>query len=83
MGVSVHIKMGSRGQIVVPKVFRDYLGLKEGGEVVIEVSDDQITIKPVKKDIHAKWEKIAREQGFDIKREGILYGDSLYKKVMG
>ena len=33
--VSIRIRVGPKGQVVIPKVFRDAYGIKEGGEVVI------------------------------------------------
>jgi len=43
--VSIRIKVGSKGQIVIPKVFRDAYGIKEGCEVVIMPTEDGLIIK--------------------------------------
>ena len=42
--------VSSKGQIVVPKEFRDDLGIKEGQKVVVEEVDGAIIIIPVPKD---------------------------------
>tara|TARA_Y100000310_G_scaffold271987_1_gene286737 strand:- start:9865 stop:10104 length:240 start_codon:yes stop_codon:yes gene_type:complete len=38
-------EIGEKGQIVVPKDIRDYLGLNIGSRVIFEVKDDKIFIK--------------------------------------
>ncbi len=38
--------ISEKGQIVIPKDVRDYLGLKPGTEITFEVSDGKVTIKP-------------------------------------
>ena len=38
--------ISEKGQIVIPKDVRDYLGLKPGTEVVFEVSKDGVILKP-------------------------------------
>ena len=37
--------MGPKGQILIPKVFRDRYGLKEGDAVVIEPEEDGVLIR--------------------------------------
>jgi len=43
--VNIKLKVGPKGQIVIPKVFRDAYGIKEGGEVIIEPTDKGLVIK--------------------------------------
>ena len=38
--------LGPKGQIVIPKDIRDFLGLKPGSEVTLEVVGNEIIIKP-------------------------------------
>ena len=38
--------LGEKGQIVIPKDVRDYLGLKPGSEVILEVRGRELIIKP-------------------------------------
>lgn len=40
--------VGEKGQIVVPKDIREHLGIKPGSEVVFEVKEKEIVIKPAK-----------------------------------
>ena len=38
-------KIGPKGQIVIPKDIRDYLGLKSGSEVVLEVKGRELVLR--------------------------------------
>ena len=46
--VSIRIRVGPKGQVVIPKVFRDAYGIKEGGEVVIIPTEEGLIIKKKK-----------------------------------
>ena len=39
-------KIGPKGQIVIPKIIRDYVGIKPGDTVLIEVREGEIVIIP-------------------------------------
>ena len=43
--VSIRLKVGPKGQIVIPKVFREAYGIKEGGEVIVEPTEEGLVIK--------------------------------------
>ncbi len=45
--VSIRLKVGPKGQIVIPKVFREAYGIKEGGEVIVEPGESELVIKRV------------------------------------
>jgi AbrB family looped-hinge helix DNA binding protein len=80
MNIVIKSKIGSRGQIVIPKIARENLGMIEGSSVIIEMTDDELRIKSTKKDILSRWSKIAEEEGMDVKKE-IKYGDKLYEEI--
>ncbi|MBI4162694.1 MAG: AbrB/MazE/SpoVT family DNA-binding domain-containing protein [Candidatus Aenigmarchaeota archaeon] len=40
--------VGEKGQVVLPKDIRDQLGIKPGSEVVFDVKDGEVNIKPNK-----------------------------------
>ncbi|MEX2715149.1 MAG: AbrB/MazE/SpoVT family DNA-binding domain-containing protein [Candidatus Sigynarchaeota archaeon] len=44
--VIIHRKIGPRGQIILPKDAREYLGLKVGDEICIEIEGNAIKISP-------------------------------------
>ena len=39
-------KIGPKGQIVIPKIIREYLGVKPGDTVILEVREGEIVIVP-------------------------------------
>ena len=43
--VKLKVKVGPKGQIVVPKILREAYGIKENGYVVLEPLDDGIKIR--------------------------------------
>jgi len=42
------LKVGKKGVIVLPKAFRERVGIEEGGEVLAEVVGDAIVLKPLR-----------------------------------
>ena len=41
------VKMSSKGQITIPKEFREKLGLKEGDEVLVRLRETGLEISPI------------------------------------
>jgi len=39
-------KIGQKGQIVIPKVVREYAGIKPGDEIEMEVREKEVVIRP-------------------------------------
>lgn len=39
-------EIGKKGQVVIPKDIRKFLGLKEGQKVVFEAREEEVVIKP-------------------------------------
>ena len=44
--MNIRKKLGQKGQLVIPKVVREFLGIKPGDVVVIEVREKEVLIKP-------------------------------------
>ncbi|MBI5393553.1 AbrB/MazE/SpoVT family DNA-binding domain-containing protein [Candidatus Woesearchaeota archaeon] len=73
-------KVGMRGQIVIPKVIRENLGILENKTVVITVEDKSVKIIPSRgEDILKSWQEIAKKEGTDVKNT-FIYGDKLYEE---
>ena len=45
---SIRIEVQPKGQIIIPKVFRDAYGIKEGGEVIVIPTEDGLINKTEK-----------------------------------
>ena len=54
------MKVGPKGQVVIPKEIRDEKKIFPGDEVFIELSDEGILIEKPKRDIVADFERIAK-----------------------
>ncbi len=54
------MKVGPKGQVVIPKVFRKALGIAPGSKVVFELRENEVRIRKPKKDVVRVFEKIAK-----------------------
>lgn len=74
-------KMGMRGQLVIPKMIRESLGIVENKTVLLEVDHKTVRLIPVEsQDILSAWEGIAKKEGGNISKD-FVYGDELYEEV--
>lgn len=76
----IKVKLGGKGQLVIPKVIRESLGLTENKTIVLEIKDKTIEIKALDDQVPAKWQSIAEKEGLDVTK-GLTYGDKLYEQV--
>jgi AbrB family looped-hinge helix DNA binding protein len=79
--VRVKVKLGSKGQLVIPKVIRNSLGLIENKFVILDVKEKSLEIKALDEGIVEKWRNIAEKEGLDVSKE-LIYGDKLYEEVL-
>jgi AbrB family looped-hinge helix DNA binding protein len=47
--MQVKRRLGPKGQIVLPKDIREMLGVKPGNEIILEVTGDEVKIRPSNK----------------------------------
>ncbi len=71
-------KVGPKGQVVIPQVFRKILGIAPGSKVVMEIEDDKILIEKPKKDVAG----IFREIAFSGKPAGKLHPHYGYEESL-
>ncbi|MBI1972888.1 AbrB/MazE/SpoVT family DNA-binding domain-containing protein [Candidatus Woesearchaeota archaeon] len=80
--MKIERELGTKGQVVIPKDIRAFLGLKRGRKVVFETRDHEVVIKPeqdvdaflrdffsfphLKKDITLKELKKMRDDSYDV-----------------
>lgn len=65
--IKEEMKMGPKGQVVIPKVFRKALGLHPGNKVVFELKGSAIVIEKPKRDVISVFENIAKEVKYNKK----------------
>ncbi|ASJ15706.1 AbrB family transcriptional regulator [Thermococcus chitonophagus] len=69
----VTVKVSSKGQIVIPKVIREKLGIREGDELEILDFGNEIVIVPIKRNINLKGilklEKPVKEIMEEVRKE--------------
>ncbi len=77
------MKIGPKGQVVIPKSFRDYLGVYSGSEIIFELVDKGVLIEKQKTDVVSIFEKIAKS-GKSVKVDPHAYEEEIeerWKKV--
>ncbi len=50
LGLTLKLRVGRKGYIILPKAIREAVGIDEGDEVIVEIRDG-IVIKPAKKKV--------------------------------
>ncbi|MFY3741276.1 MAG: AbrB family looped-hinge helix DNA binding protein [Candidatus Nitrosomirales archaeon] len=78
--VKFKVRVGSKGQLVIPKIVRTSLGLTENSYVSIEVKDKYVEIKPLQEDFIARWDELRKKEGLDVTKK-MKYGDAMYEEV--
>ena len=77
----VKTKVGARGQIVIPKVIRESLGIVENKTVLLELDKKSLRLTTsTGEDILKSWEEISKSEGTNVAKN-IKYGDKLYEDV--
>jgi len=79
----IKVKLGDKGQLVIPKVVRESIGLKENGSALLEVKEKVIEIRPLSsEDLLERSRERAKKYGGDIRKQGWVYGDKIYEEVL-
>ena len=76
--VSVTTKVSSKGQVVLPKIFRDEYGLRPGQRVTIKEEGGKLIIEKPNVSIKQLLEDTAKKYG----KKGYVYSSSEYEEAM-
>ena len=71
------MKVGPKGQIVIPKHIRDSLGVRPSDNVLIDFEDGKAVLEGVREDPLVVLAEIAQAHG--VKSSELVWGDKLYE----
>ena len=74
------MKVGPKGQIVIPKDIREEKKIFPGDEVFIELDEKGITIEKPKRNVVAEFEKLAKSIRHNIKIDPHAYEEELEER---
>ena len=69
--VQLRVRLGPKGQVVIPKIFRNEFKLYQGEEVILEEEENGILITSPQKKIVKELEKIAKTIKKELSQEEI------------
>ena len=70
-------RLGERGQIVIPQVFREHLKLVKGEKFIVVEQGDSIVLRRVKAPTKDEFEDLLRETHEHTKKHGLTNKDLL------
>ncbi len=75
----MQLTIGTKGEIVIPKKMREYIGLSPGKKIIADIKEKTIFLRQPEEDIAKKWEERAKQAKVDVSKW--VYGDKLYEEV--
>lgn len=78
--LKMKMKVGPKGQVVIPKEMRKEKNISPGDEVLIELSDGGILIEKPQRDIVEEMKKIAKSIGYKGKIDPHAYEEELEER---
>ena len=73
------LKLGSKGEILIPKKIREQLGFTRNKTIILEIKEKSVELKTSDDNIAKKWEERAKKYKVDTSK--LIYGDKLYEDV--
>jgi len=78
--MKLKVRVGPKGQIVIPKSVRDSLGIKPNDFVLVDVDHGKATLETISQNPLEVLAEIARTHG--VKSSDLVWGDKLYEEVL-
>jgi AbrB family looped-hinge helix DNA binding protein len=66
-------RVGTKGQVVIPKSFRDALGIKAGEDINMTIEDDKVIIERQAHDIKQRLQQISKHAEGEIQSSDEAY----------
>jgi len=76
----LRVRVGPKGQIVIPKAIRDSLGINPNDVVLVDLEGGKATLEAVRQDPVEVLTEIARLHG--VESSELVWGDRLYEEVL-
>lgn len=74
-------KVGPKGQIVIPKLIRDRMGINPADVVLLDMEGEKAVVEVIRWDPVKKLSEISHKVG--TKSSELVWGNKLYEEVLG
>lgn len=78
--MKLKVRVGPKGQIVIPKAIRDSLGIKPDDVVLVDLEGEKATLEMVRESPIEVLSEVARLYG--VKSSELVWGDRLYEEAL-
>lgn len=78
--MKLKVRVGPKGQIVIPKAVRDSLGINTNDVVLVDLESGKVSVEAVRQNSVEVLTEIARLHG--VKSSELVWGDKLYEEVL-
>jgi len=79
--MKMKVKVGPKGQIVIPKPLRDKIGVKPSDIVLLDIERERILVEKFPEDPLRVIAETASRIG--VKSSELVWGDKLYEELFG
>ncbi len=79
--MKLKVKVGPKGQIVIPKAIRERMGINPADTVLLDIEGERAIVESIRHDSIEKLFEISRR--FGAKSSELVWGDRLYEEMLG
>lgn len=79
--MKLRVKVGPKGQIVIPKPIRERMGIRPSDVVTVDVEGDRVIVETLQEDPIDTFARTAEKVGG--KSSELVWGDRLYQELFG
>ncbi|MEM2933470.1 MAG: AbrB/MazE/SpoVT family DNA-binding domain-containing protein [Methanocellales archaeon] len=78
--MKLKVKVGPKGQIVIPKAIREKMGINPGDLVLLDIEGERAIVEATHYNPLEKLSEISRKAG--AKSSELVWGDKLYQELL-